>query len=117
VYIFCIDSGSAVASLRRAALSQGQTRKGLSVSKPAFCHHAGPTLFVAELQLDHGKDPRCLGVFFSLAGRESVLGLHAPLVSGRIDTRVLDDLLNRFNQQMTHSIEHMIGIQGVLPMV
>jgi hypothetical protein len=74
-------------------------------------------MLVAEMQLDKTKAPSCLAISFSVAGRESVLTLHWPLDNSRIDTRVLEDLQATVSRQLAQSIELMLGIQGVLPMV
>jgi hypothetical protein len=87
------------------------------VGKSEVCKHTGAVALVAEVQLNTALDPSFVGIFFSIAGRESVLGLHWPLQHGRIDARVLEDLQASVARQVALSIETLCGIQGVLPMV
>lgn len=79
--------------------------------------HVGPVFLVMEIQLDKDRSPECLAAIFSLVGRESVLALHYPLQSGRIDARVLEDLMAGVGRQIAQAVETGLGIQGVLPMV
>lgn len=76
----------------------------------------GASLLCLEMCLDKQRQPTAVCAVFSVVGGESTLTLSWPLLNGRIDANVLADLLAKIDQQITLSIDILIGVQGVMPL-